>query len=157
MEIKIMLAAGIFLGGWLWFYLFMRQFLFNLMTANPLIRRMNALDPELIAIGAKRYTVISTIICVIISVIIAAVVIRFCPIYLLVSFFIGALLCFVLLLPKFSYTNNAMFDSFCTAYCRFVPDDSLRTAMFNKDVKAMNRRLREMEYSGTFVPEFKNK
>ena len=56
METKILLAAGIFFLGWLWFYFIMRQFLFNLMTAYPLIRKMQSIDKDLIAIGAKRYT-----------------------------------------------------------------------------------------------------
>ncbi|MBR0160699.1 MAG: hypothetical protein IJQ02_05390 [Oscillospiraceae bacterium] len=157
MEIKIMLAAAIFFGGWLWFYLFMRQLFFNYMTAYPLMRRMRNLDPDLIAIGANRYTTISTVFCAIASLIILAVIIRFCPLYLKISFSVGAILCCIMLLPKLSYRNRTMFDSFCAAYCRFVPDDSLRTAMYNKDVKAMNRRLREMDFGESFIPEFHDK
>ena len=33
MEMKIIFAGAIFLGGWLWFYLFLRQLLFNFCTA----------------------------------------------------------------------------------------------------------------------------
>ena len=35
-----MFGAAIFFAGWLWFYVFMRQFLFNFVTAYPLIREM---------------------------------------------------------------------------------------------------------------------
>ena len=63
MEAKIMWGAFIFLGGWLWAYLFVRQLLFNLQTAYPLIKKMKAADPDLIAVGAKRYTDISMIVC----------------------------------------------------------------------------------------------
>ena len=49
MEIKIMYAAAIFFGGWLMSYVFLRQLLFNFRVAYPLLKKMNALDPELIA------------------------------------------------------------------------------------------------------------
>ena len=157
METKIMLAAAVFFGGWLWFYLFGRQLLFNFRTAYPLIRRMQELDPELIAVGAKRYPSTSVTVCALVSAVLLFVVMYFCPNYLRIAFAVGALICFVMLITKVSPENRAMFDSFCAGYCRFVPDDELRTAMYNKDVKKINRRLREMEYGKTFVPEFKEK
>ena len=78
MEIKIMLAAAVFFGGWLWSYLFIRQFLFNLVTAFPLIKKIKSLQEDLIAVGAVRYTVVSLITCGVVAAIILAVVIRFC-------------------------------------------------------------------------------
>lgn len=155
MSMKIMLAAAIFFGGWLWFYVFMRQLLFNFTTAYPLIKKMQAIDPDLIAVGAKRYTTTSVLVCSLISVIILFVIFRFCPLYLLISFFVGAAICFAMLITKLSPNNLPMFESFCSAYCRFVPDDELRTIMFNKEIKKINRRLREMSYSNSFVPDFK--
>ena len=75
--------AGVFLAlGWLWFYLFIRQFMFNLMTAYPLLKQMNALDKELIAVGARRYTHISTGVSAFFTIVAAAVVIVFCALYL---------------------------------------------------------------------------
>ena len=47
MEMKVLFGGAIMLGGWLWFYLFVRQFLFNFMTAYPLIKQMTAADAEL--------------------------------------------------------------------------------------------------------------
>ena len=67
MEVKIMLVGAIFLGGWLWAYLFIRQLMFNFRVAYPLIRDMNTLREELIAVGAKRYTTISTITCCVVA------------------------------------------------------------------------------------------
>lgn len=154
METKIMFGAAVFFGGWLWFYLFMRQFLFNLLTAYPLIRKMQEIDPDLIAVGAKRYTNTSIMVCSVISVVLLFVIFRFCPTYLIVCFFVGAALCFIMLLGKLSPQNKAMFENFCTGYCRFVADDELRTLMYNKEVKKINRRLREMGYDRSFVPEF---
>ena len=56
MEIKIMLAAAMFLGGFLWVYFLIRQLLFNLRVAYPLLKKMNALKEDLVAVGAWRYT-----------------------------------------------------------------------------------------------------
>jgi len=155
MEIKIMLAAAVFFGGWLWSYLFIRQFLFNLVTAFPLIKKIKSLQEDLIAVGAVRYTVVSLITCGVVAAIILAVVIRFCPKYLLISFLVGAALALILLLNKLSPNNRPMFDAFCSSYCRFVADDELRTAMFNKKPGQIKTRLRAMGILDTFVPEFK--
>lgn len=155
MSTKIMLAAAVFFGGWLWFYVFMRQFLFNLITAYPLIRKMQEIDSNLIAIGAKRYTTTSMLVCSFFSIVILFVIFRFCPVYLIISFFVGAALCSVMLIGKLSPSNPAMFSSFCTGYCRFVPDDELRTLMYNKDIHKINKRLRELGYDHSFIPDFK--
>ncbi len=155
MSMKIMYAAAIFFCGWLWFYVFVRQFLFNFITAYPLIRKIQEINQDLIAIGAKRYTTTSVIVCSLISVIILFIIIRFCPLYLIISFFVGAVICCFMLLGKLSPDNLPMFESFCTGYCRFIPDDELRTIMYNKEVKKINKRLRELGYDHSFVPEFK--
>ncbi|MBR1455664.1 MAG: hypothetical protein IJ594_00715 [Oscillospiraceae bacterium] len=155
METKIMLAAALFFAGWLWSYLFLRQFLFNIVTAFPLIKKMRALREDLIAVGAMRYTTISLITCAVVSVIVLFLILRFCPLYLIISFFVGALLALAMLLNKLSPRNRPMFDTFCAAYCRFVPDDELRTAMFNKKTGQIKSRLKAMEIDGTFIPEFK--
>ena len=157
MEIKIMLTGAIFLGGWLWAYLFIRQILFNFATAFPLIKRMNALQDELIAIGAKRYTVISVITCAVVALALLAAVMIWCPLYLKIGFAAGAVLAIILLIPRVSANNRDMFDSFCTTYYRFVPDDELRTAMYNKKTGQMKSRLKAMGIQGSFIPDFKEK
>ena len=125
------------------------------MTAYPMIRKMQEIDPNLIAVGAKRYTNTSIIVCTVFSAIVLFVIFRFCPHYLIISFFVGAVLCMLMLWGKLSPQNKAMFENFCAGYCRFVGDDELRTLMFNKEIKKINRRLREMGYDRSFVPEFK--
>ena len=154
MEIKIMLAAALFFAGFLWVYLIIRQFLFNVSIAYPTLNKMKALKEDLIVIGAWRYTHISMVVCVLVSAVVLFVVIRFCPTYLLISFGVGSLICFLMLVFKIKPQNKAMFDNFCTAYCRFVQDDKLRTLMFEKDYKKIDRRLRELGCTGSFVPEF---
>ena len=41
MEVKILLSGVMIAAGWLSYYLFGRQLLFNFQTAYPLIRQMN--------------------------------------------------------------------------------------------------------------------
>ena len=43
MAMKIMWAAAIFFGGWLFSYLFGRQLVFNFKSAYPMIKKMRAL------------------------------------------------------------------------------------------------------------------
>ena len=155
MSTKIMLAGALFFGGWLWSYVFARQILFNFITAFPLIKRMRAMKEDLIAVGADRYTVISTIVCFLFAAILLFVVVHFCPLYLILCFAGGAAIALVMLLKMVSPRNRAMFDTFCSAYCRFVPDDELRTAMFNKQTGPIRARLKAMELNGTFIPEFR--
>lgn len=154
MSTKVMLAGVFFLGGWLWSYIFIRQILFNYLTAFPLIKKMRALKEDLIAIGADRYTVISTIVCFFFTALFLFLVIRFCPLYLILCFSAGGLISFFMLLKMVTPRNRAMFDTFCGVYCRFVPDDELRTAMFNKKTGLMRARLKAMQLEGTFIPEF---
>ena len=157
MEMKIMLTGAIFLGGWLWAYLFIRQLMFDFMTALPLIKKMNALQEELIAIGAKRYTVVSVITCSVVAAALLAAVLIWCPLYLKISFGVGALLAIILLIPRVSAHNRDMFDSFCNSYYGFVTDEELRTAIYNKKTSQIKARLKAMGIEGTFVPNFKEK
>ena len=155
MEVKIMYAAGLFFLGWLWFYLFPRQFLFNLMTAYPLIRKMRSLQPDLIAPGAVRYTSVSVAVSVFFSALLLAIVLWLCPLYLILGFAVGAVLGLGMYITRLSPQNRPMFDAFCAGYYRFVPDDELRTAMYNKKTGQIKVRLRAMGIAGSFVPEFK--
>ena len=50
-----------------------------------------------------------------------------------------------------------MFDAFCATYYQFVPDDELRTAMYNKKPSQMKVRLHAMDARTDFIPVFKDK
>ena len=95
MEMKIMLAGALVLAGFLWSYLFLRQFLFNIRVAYPLINKMNGLQPELIGVGAKRYTLISNLVSLLVGGAIAFAVLYFCPVYIKISFAVGAVAAFL--------------------------------------------------------------
>ena len=156
MEGKIMLCAGLFLLGWLWYYIFARQFIYNFTNAYPLIRKMQKTDPELISPNAKRYTTISVIASFALCAIIIAIVVFLCRkhVYYIISFFAGGVLAFIVFFKQLSPQFKNNFESFCTAYYRFVPDDELRTAMYNKKIPQMKVRLHEMGLSSDFIPEF---
>ena len=157
MQMKILGAGALLMVGWLWFYLFVRQFLFNFLTAYPMIKRMQAAQEDLIAIGAKRYTTVSVISCAVVCAIVIAIVVAFCPWYFIACFFVGALVALFMYLPLLWPTNRDMFDAFCMKYYSFVPDDELRTAMYNRKPSQMKVRLHDMGVSDAFIPEFKNK
>ena len=140
MAMKIMWAAAIFFGGWLFFYLFGRQLVFNFSAAYPTIKKMREQDKELIAPGADKYTNISVLVCVVTIVVVAAIVIRFCPLYLMISCAVGAVSALLMYLPHAKVSDRGTFDLFCSAYSRFVPDDELR--------------VREMGLDPAFVPIF---
>jgi hypothetical protein len=152
---QIMVGAGFFLLGWLWAYFPVRQLLFNFFVAYPLTNRMRKLREELIAIGANRYTTVSTVVCTILSALLLFLLIRFGKTYMIVFALIGAVIAIVMLIPRLNPSNKEVFDIFCDAYYRFIPDDELRTTVFNKNPKQINARLKVMHVSGTFVPEFK--
>ena len=154
MAMKIMWAAAIFFGGWLFSYLFVRQLAFNFLAAYPMIKKLRAQDKDLIAPGADKYTNLSVIVCVVVILIICFVVIRFCKLYLIVSFFVGVVSALVMFLPQLKITVRGTFDLFCSAYSRFVPDDELRTAMYERKPKQIRSRLKDMGLDGSIIPTF---
>jgi len=156
MEAKIIYAGALFLVGWLWFYLFGRQFLFNICTAYPLIKKMQSIDAELISSNAKKYTGVSIGLCLLVSAIVLGLVLLLCPIHLKIGFLVGAVLALVMCISRVSPATKSNFESFCLSYYRFVPDDELRTAMFNKKTGQMKARLKAMGHKDNFIPEFKN-
>ena len=78
MEMKVLWAGALFFAGWLWFFLFVRQFVFNFTIAFPLISRMRNTAEDLIHKSAVRYTVISVIACAVFIAIVLFVIFRFC-------------------------------------------------------------------------------
>ena len=154
MAMKIMWAAAIFFGGWLFSYLFFRQLSFNFLVAYPTVKKLRGLDPELVAPGADKYTNMSVLVCVLTIAVISFVVIRFCKLYLIISFFVGVVSALLMFLPKMKFTDRDTFNLFCSAYSRFVPDDELRTAMYERKPKEIRSRLKAMELDSSVIPTF---
>lgn len=156
MEIKILYFAALFFVGWLTFYLFGRQLLFNFVTAFPLIRKMQNADKTLIDGNSVRYTVISVIVTSIICAVITGIVLWLCPLYLKIGYGVGVLTALIMNANKLSPATRSNFDAFCGSYYRFIPDDELRTLMYNKNPHKMKVRLHTMGLRADIVPEFKN-
>lgn len=156
MEIKIMFFAALFFAGWLMFYLFGRQLVYNFTTAFPLIRKMQKADENLIDGNAVRYTVISVIVTAVICAVIIGIIIWLCPLYLKIGFGIGVLVALIMYANKLSPATRSNFDAFCSSYYRFVPDDELRTLMYNKNPHKMKVRLHAMGLPADSVPDFKD-
>ena len=154
MAMKIMWAAAIFFGGWLFSYLFVRQLVFNFMSAYPMIKKMRSQYQDLIAPGADKYTNISVIVCIVAILIVCFIVIRFCKLYLIISFFVGLVSALVMFIPRLKITERGTFDLFCSAYSRFVPDDELRTAMYERSPKDIRKRIRDMGLDSSIIPTF---
>ena len=154
MDSKIILSGVLAMAGWLYMYLFGRQLIFNFKVAYPLIKNMQAVQAEIIADTSKKYTTVSVVTMLLFMVIGAFLVIRFLPLYLQLFFLCGALICFFMIFSKIKPQSRSFFDSFCTSYYRFVPDDELRTAMFNKKPSQMKLRLHDMDLSTAFIPDF---
>ena len=154
MGMKIVWIAALALAGWLFGYLFIRQFLFNLIVALPLVKKMNK-ETELINKNANRYTGVSIAVCVLVTAIVLFLVIRFMKPYLMYSFLGGLLVCFIMLFAVVKPENEAMFNSFCASYYRFVPDDELRQAIYDKNIKKIKLRLHDLEQPLDWIPDVK--
>ena len=152
---QIMWIGVALAGGWFWFYLFGRQFLFDFIVAYPIIKKMRSTAEDLILNAANKYTTVSVVVCTVFLAISAFVVIWFLKYYYVIAFFAGALIGLLTNLGSLTVRDRNMFDTFCATYYRFVPDDELRTAMYNKKPSQMKLRLHDMELSTEFIPEFK--
>ncbi len=158
LPVKIMLGAFILFVGWLWYYLFFRQFIYNFTTAYPTLKKMRSVNEDLISPNARKYTGVSVFASLAVCIVIAAVVIFLCRkhYYYIIAFFAGALISFATSIKSLNPRNRAMFESFCSAYYRFVQDDELRTAMYNKKISQRKVRLHELNISDSFIPDFKD-
>ena len=86
---------------------------------------------------------------------IAFAVLYFCPLYIKISFAVGAVAAFLFIFFRTKPESKESFELFTNAYYRFVPDDELRTLLYKKEYKQVKARLREMGIQGNFVPDFK--
>ena len=152
---QIMWIGVALMGGWFWLYLFGRQFLFDFVVAYPMVKRMRNTAEDLILSAANKYTTVSVVVCTVFLVLSGFAVIWFLKYYYVIAFFAGALIGLLMNLGKLSIRDRDMFDTFCATYYRFVPDDELRTAMYNKKPSQMKLRLHDMELSTEFIPDFK--
>ena len=149
--------VGIFLViGWIWAYFFVRQILFDYKIAYPTVKKMHEADKELISINANRYTTVSVILCSFFILLGAVLIIVFFrnKLYILIPFFAGFIISAIMIAGSIKLSNRKLFDSFCATYYRFIPDDELRTAMYNCKTSKMKLRLHDMNLPIDFIPVF---
>lgn len=145
MEMKIMYGALIFVAGWFYFYICLRQLIFDFyrrLSADIQVRqgRRGGIRPEggetdehhlgSDLAGYLRGN-------------------RLCG-----GVFRGAVPCHLLfrrggrrshrLRQKLGPRTKTNFEAFCRTYCRFVPDDDLRQAMAQADLPKMRAALRAL-------------
>lgn len=156
--VQIMYAAAMFFAGWLCFYLFIKLVFFAFFTAFPLFKKMNSVK-EVISPTVKKFCILSTVIYFLIAAGLIALVTWLCrnKLYLNICFYAGLLVCFLMYINKFSYTNREMFDKFIMTYYSFILDDELRTHTYNKDLDKMRQRCRLMEVNHDWIPVFDKK
>ena len=155
MEMKIMYSALVFVVGWFYFYICIRQLIFDFSVGYPMINKLGNEGPEVFAAkGAHRLNTISVIIWLVICAGLGFVAFYFFAIYLKIAFGLGAVIGLFFFINKLSPATRSNFDAFCRTYCRFVPDDDLRQAMSNADVAKMHSALRKLDSKLKF--EFEN-
>jgi hypothetical protein len=146
MEVKIMYGALIFIAGWLYFYICLRQLIYDFTVGFPLISKFGAAGEKILcAKNARRLNIISVVIWAAICVGLAWVTFRFCPLYLLLSFWAGVLLGVGLYIKKMGPRTKSNFEAFCRTYYRFMPDEELRAAAYEGDLPRLRAALRALE------------
>ena len=151
---QVLWAGAMLFAGWLFMYLFGRQFLFNFTVAYPLIKKMNTGSSELISPNAKKYTLVSVISTGIITLLGLILILFIKKVYLKISFYAGVIICAAMIFSQVKVTKRNMFEAFCATYYRFIFDDELRTHMYNKKVSGMKIRLHDMGLSTDWIPKF---
>ncbi len=149
-----MYGALLFIVGWFYYYICLRQLLFDFTVGYPLIGKFGKAG-VMAATGAHRLNTISVLIWFVICVLLGFVALRFLHGYLLISFLIGVALGLVMFLNRLTARTRSNFDAFCRTYCRFVEDDDLRNAMYQADLPKMRAALRALGSDLTF-DDFKN-
>ena len=148
----------LFLIGWLLGYLFVRQIAFDFATAYPTLNKMKAAKEDLIVYkNAKRYTTVSVVTCILVLALFSVVclILKFLSLWMKIAFFAGIVVVALMIIGKMGPENKKMFEAFCNSYYRFIPDDQLRTDMYNNKYPAMKLRCHDMGVSTDWIPEFK--
>jgi len=162
MENKIIYAALLFLAGWLWYFLIVRQFVFNFTTVMPMLKRFKSAEKtkeQLISVNANRFVWISVFVWFLISVGLAVLVVFLCRnhIYLWISFFVGGVIGVITFIGRYTPSTKRNFLDFCSSYYRFIFDDELRTAMYNGKISQMKTAFNRLEINkDLIIPEFKH-
>lgn len=153
MDQKIMFGALMFVAGWFYFYICVRQLVFDFTVGYPLIKKFGEPGEKVLAATpARRLNTISVVIWLLICAGLGWVVFHFClaTLWLLLPFWGGALLGLICFYNKLGPRTKSNFEAFCRTYYRFMPDDELRTATYHADLPRMRAALRALEVDVKF-------
>lgn len=139
MEMKFLYAAFLLLAGFLFFYICGRQLIFNFSVTLPLIKKFAPLGEDVFSAKfAKRFNGVSIFVWLLINAGIIFVIIKYCPLYLQLSFLGGFVTCLAGTFKQLGI-NQKNFQSFCYMYARFAPDAELYSAMGEAKTKKINQ------------------
>ena len=145
MDAKIMYAALIFVAGWFFFSICLRQLIYDFTVGYPLIKKFGDAGETIFAAKpARNLNTISVLVWLALCAGLSFVIIYFCPLYLMLSFWGGVLLGVIVYATKLGPRTKSNFEAFCRTYYRFMPDDELRTATYNVDLPRMRAALRAL-------------
>lgn len=145
MDQKIMFGALIFVAGWFYFYICVRQLIFDFTVGYPLIKKFGDAGESVIAAGpARRLNTVSVVVWLAICAALGFLIVRFAALYLCLCFWGGALVGLACFINKLGPRTKSNFEAFCRSYYRFMPDDELRTATYHTDLPRMRAALRAL-------------
>ena len=140
--LKVLYFVLIAAGGWLYFYLGVRQLVFGLTVGYPLIKSFGGTGAFL-SREAKKLNTVSVIFWAVICLGFMGIVVRFAAPYLIAGFALGALAGLIMYAKRL-----------CRSYCRFAGDAALRGAMAECDLGKIHSALEALGSPLRF--EFKN-
>ena len=157
MSSKILIATLLFLGGWLWYFLIMRQLVINFTTVKPMLKKFTTTEKEIISVNSLRFLYLSIFVWFIISfgLLIGTIFLTRKHLYLCISFIIGGVIGVITFIGRYTSSTESNFKDFCSTYYRFIYDDELRTYMYYGKINEMRKRLTEMNIDN-IIPNFKN-
>ena len=145
MEAKIMYGALMLVVGWLYFYICLRQLIFDFTVGYPLIKRFGAAGDQIIAVKpARSLNTISVCVWFALCAGLGFLVIHFCPLWLMLPFWGGALLGVATFATRLGPGTKSNLEAWLRTYYRFMPDDELRTACYNTDLPRIRAALRAL-------------
>lgn len=145
LPMKIMYFALLAMAGWVYFYICVRQLVFDFTVGYRLIKVFDGVKEDVFAAqGARRLNTISVIMWAIICAGFLWLVIHFAATYLIIGFAVGALGALAMYSRRLGPRTRYNFEAFCRTYCRFCTDDALRQAMANCDVPKMHAALKAL-------------
>lgn len=151
--LKVLYFVLIAAGGWLYFYLGVRQLVFGLTVGYPLIKSFGGTGAFL-SREAKKLNTVSVIFWAVICLGFMGIVARFAAPYLIAGFALGALAGLIMYAKRLGRATFGNFEAFCRSYCRFAGDAALRGAMAECDLGKIHSALEALGSPLRF--EFKN-